>query len=217
MNPHVNYRLSILTLIVGIFPAMTFAAVAAERPNILLIFPDQMRASAMGCMGNPDVKTPHMDRLAGEGMLFRHTYANVAVCCPARAILLTGTYPQKNGMVANDLRLREEQVTLAEILAERGYRTGFIGKWHLDGGPRDPGFVPPGPRRQGFDFWAAYECHHRHFTPVYFRDTPEPIIVPKFEPVASCDFAEEFLRGQPADRPFFLAVQMGPPHDPYGA
>lgn len=217
MNPYVNHRLSILTLIAGIFPFITCAVEAAERPNILLIFPDQMRASAMGCMGNRDVKTPQIDRLAAEGMLFRHTYANVPVCCPARAILLTGSYPQKNGMIANDLRLREEQVTLAEILAEQGYRTGFIGKWHLDGGPRDPGFVPPGPRRQGFDFWAAYECHHRHFLPVYFRDTPEPITVPKFEPVASCDFAEEFLRGQPADRPFFLAVQMGPPHDPYGA
>lgn len=193
------------------------SALAAERPSVLLIFPDQMRARALGCMGTPDVRTPHIDRLAADGMLFRRTYANVPVCCPARAILMTGTYPHVNGMIANDLRLREEQVTIAEIFAQNGYRTGFIGKWHLDGGPRDPGFVPPGPRRQGFDFWAAYECHHRHFTPVYFRDTPEPISPPKFEPEASCDFAVEFLRTQPKDQPFFLAVQMGPPHDPYGA
>jgi arylsulfatase A-like enzyme len=129
----------------------------ADRPNILLILPDQMRGSAMGCAGNREVRTPHIDRLAAEGMRFERAYANVPVCCPARAILLTGTYPHVNGMVANDLRLREEQVTLAEILAEAGYRTGFVGKWHLDGGPRDPGFVPPGPRRQGFAFWAAYE------------------------------------------------------------
>ncbi|HQU47498.1 MAG TPA: sulfatase, partial [Pirellulales bacterium] len=131
--------------------------------------------------------------------------------------LLTGTYPHVNGMLANDLRLREEQVTLAEILRDAGYRTGFVGKWHLDGGPRDPGFVPPGPRRQGFEFWAAYECDHRHFRPTYFRDTPEPITVRKFEPEASCDFAVEFLRSQPKGQPFFLTVQMGPPHDPYGA
>ena len=171
----------------------------------------------MGCAGNAEIQTPHIDRLAKEGMLFRRTYANVPVCCPARATLLTGTYAHKNGMVANDLRLREDQVTIAKILKEAGYRTGFIGKWHLDGGPREPGFVPPGPRRLGFDFWAAYECHHRHFAPVYFRDTPEVIQVNKFEPEASCDFGVEFLKSQPADKPFFLTIQMGPPHDPYGA
>jgi arylsulfatase A-like enzyme len=190
---------------------------AADRPNILLILPDQMRGSAMGCDGNREVKTPNIDRMAAEGILFKRTYANVPVCCPARAILMTGTYPHVNGMVANDLRLREEQVTLAEILAEAGYRTGFIGKWHLDGGPRDPGFVPPGPRRQGFEFWAGYECHHKHFEPTYFRDSPDVITIRKFEPEASCDFAVEFLKSQPKERPFFLTVQMGPPHDPYGA
>jgi arylsulfatase A-like enzyme len=189
----------------------------ADRPNILLILPDQMRASAMGCMGNTQVQTPHIDRLASEGILFRKTYANVPVCCPARAILMTGTYPHVNGMIANDLRLREEQVTIAELLQQHGYRTGFIGKWHLDGGPRDPGYVPPGPRRQGFEFWAAYECHHKHFQPTYFRDTPEMITKDQFEPEASCDFAIEFLESQPKDRPFFLTLQLGPPHDPYGA
>ncbi len=190
---------------------------ASERPNILLILPDQMRASAMGCMGNAEVQTPHIDRLASEGVLFKKTYANVPVCCPARAILMTGTYPHVNGMVANDLRLKESHVTIAEILRDQGYQTGFVGKWHLDGGPRDPGFVPPGERRQGFDFWAAYECHHNHFNPTYFRDTPEIIQINRFEPEASCDFAVEFLRKQSKDKPFFLTVQMGPPHDPYGA
>jgi arylsulfatase A-like enzyme len=193
------------------------AGATDSRPNILLILPDQMRASAMGCDGNSQVKTPRIDRLAAEGALFTRTYANVPVCCPARAILMTGTYPHVNGMVANDLRLHEDELTIAEILRDAGYRTGFIGKWHLDGGPREPGYVPPGPRRQGFEFWAAYQCHHKHFQPDYFRDSPERIVVDKFEPEASCDFAVEFLKSQPAGQPFFLTVQMGPPHDPYGA
>ncbi|HEU5117755.1 MAG TPA: sulfatase [Isosphaeraceae bacterium] len=188
-----------------------------KRPSILWVIPDQMRAQALGCMGNPDVKTPNLDRLASEGVLFRKTFANTPVCCPARAILLTGKYPNKNGMMANDLHLRESETSLAEILSDAGYRTGFIGKWHLEGGPRNPGFVPPGPKRQGFDFWAAHECQHSHFRPVYFRDTPEPIVDQRFEPEVWTDLALEFLDGLDPDQPYFLAVEMGPPHDPYGA
>jgi arylsulfatase A-like enzyme len=175
-----------------------------------------MRGMDLGCAGNREVKTPNLDRLASQGTLFRNTFANTPVCCPARAILLTGTYPHRNGMIANDLRLKESVVTLPEILAAGGYRTGFIGKWHLDGGPRLPGFIPPGPRRQGFDFWAANECSHNHFRPVYFRDTPEPRAETRFEPEVWTDLAIEFLRAA-KDAPFFLEVAMGPPHDPYGA
>ncbi|WP_435020611.1 sulfatase family protein [Tundrisphaera sp. TA3] len=192
------------------------APAAERRPSILVILPDQWRGQDLGVMGNPDVRTPHADRLASEGLLFRHTFANTPVCCPARAILLTGKYPHKNGMMANDLRLRDEETTLAEILSRQGYRTGFIGKWHLDGGKRQPGFIPPGPRRQGFAYWAANECDHRHFRPTYFRDTPEPIVDNRYEPEVWVDRAIEFLH-QGGDEPFFLVVSMGPPHDPYGA
>lgn len=189
---------------------------AARPPSVLIVIPDQLRAQALGCMGNAEVHTPRLDRLASQGVLFRNTFANTPVCCPARAILLTGKYAHRNGMIANDLRLRESETTIAELLAARGYRTGFIGKWHLDGGKRLPGFIPPGPRRQGFTFWAANECSHTHFHPVYFRDTPEPIADDRFESEVWTDRAIEFLKGAGTD-PFFLIVSMGPPHDPYGA
>jgi arylsulfatase A-like enzyme len=212
MHP-LPWRPAALFLALALVPT---AARGADRPNVLLIIPDQLRAQALGCMGNPDVRTPNLDRLASEGILFRQTFANSPVCCPARAVLLTGKYAHKNGMVANDLRLRESAVTLAKLLRAQGYQTGLIGKWHLDGGKRDPGFVPPGPRRQGFDFWAACECRHDHFRPVLFRDTPEPIRGQKFEPELETDIAIEFLRAN-RNRPFFLMLSMGPPHDPYGA
>ncbi len=188
----------------------------AQPLNVLFLFPDQMRAQAMGCMGNPDVKTPHLDRLAAEGLLFRNHFANTPVCCPARANILTGKYAHANGMTANDFRLRESETTLAELYREAGYRTGFIGKWHLDGGKRQPGWVPPGERRQGFEFWAANQVSHAHFDTHYFRDTDEPIPIETFEPEAWVDLGIEFLRETANDRrPFFLTVQMGPPHDPY--
>ena len=184
--------------------------------NVLFLFPDQMRAHAMGCMGNPDVKTPNLDRLASEGVLFRNHFANSPVCCPARAIILTGKYAHANGMVANDLRLRESETAVSEVFAEAGYRTGFVGKWHLDGGPRQPGWIPPGARRQGFEFWAANEVSHAHFDTHYFRDEPEPIPIKTFEAEVWADLGIEFLRKTRNDlRPFFLTVQMGPPHDPY--
>ncbi len=192
------------------------SAPEARRPNILYLMPDQLRAQALGCMGNPDVKTPHLDRLASEGVLFRNTFANTPVCCAARAAILTGKYAHRTGMVANDLRLRESETTVAEVLRDAGYRTGFVGKWHLDGGHRLPGYVPPGPRRQGFEFWAANECSHQHFKTQYFRDNDQPIPIESFEPETWANLGIEFLQQtREDDRPFFLTVQMGPPHDPY--
>jgi len=180
--------------------------------------PDQFRGMAMGCAGDPNARTPNIDRLAVAGLYLPHTYANTPVCCPARANILTGAYAHRNGMIANDLRLRESEVTLAEILRSAGYRTGFVGKWHLDGGPRMPGFVPPGDRRQGFEWWAANECSHAHFNTQYFRDSPEPLPMKKFEAEGWTDLGLEFLDAWKTDkRPFFLTIQMGPPHDPYKA
>ncbi len=164
-----------------------------RRPNILFILPDEWRAQALGCMGNTEVHTPHLDQLATQGILFRNTLANTPVCCPARANILTGMYTSRNGMVANDLRLRESLVTMSDSFRKAGYRTGYVGKWHLDGGPRSPGFIPPGPRRHGFDWWAANECNHNYFYNWYFRDANVPIITTQYEPEVWIELAIEFL------------------------
>ena len=148
--------------------------------------------------------------------MMANTFANTPVCCPARALLLTGQYCHRNGIVANDLRLRESRNGMAKVFAAAGYRTGFVGKWHLDGGLREPGFVPPGPRRHGYEFWAAHECSHRHFDNHYFRDTADPIRFNKFETEGWTDVGVEFLEEcKNDDRPFYLTIQVGPPHDPY--
>ncbi|MBD3273861.1 MAG: sulfatase-like hydrolase/transferase [Candidatus Marinimicrobia bacterium] len=186
-----------------------------EAPNILILMPDQMRGMAMGCMGDPNAITPNLDALASSGVLLENTFANTPNCSSARATILTGKYAHQHGVITNDLRLRADETTLAEILLEQGYDTGFIGKWHLDGGPRQPGFVPQD-RRQGFEFWAANECNHDHFNSQYFRDSDNPIQINGFEVNTWTDLTLEFL-GNRSQRPFFLMVSYSPPHHPYEA
>lgn len=194
------------------------AVLERRRPNVVFVLPDQLRAQSVGFMGNQEVITPHIDRLASEGLVFENTLANTPVCCPARAILMTGQYCHRNGMIANDLRLSEDHTSIADVFRAGGYRTGFVGKWHLDGGQRMPGFVPPGPRRQGFEFWAANQCSHQHFDTQYFRDSDQPIPADRFETEVWGDLALEFVEQTKVDdRPFFLCVFSGPPHDPYKA
>jgi arylsulfatase A-like enzyme len=185
-----------------------------KRPNVLYIFADQMRGMDMHCAGNAQVETPNMDLLASAGLRMSHAYANTPVCTASRAMLLTGLYPATNRVVANDLPLRTDLPSLGHLFAGAGYRTGYIGKWHLDGVPRDR-WTPPGPRRQGFDDWAAYNCSHDYYrAEKYYRDVPVPIEIDGYEPEVQTNLALDFLAS--ADpRPFCLMLSWGPPHDPY--
>lgn len=190
------------------------AGAARQRPNILLLLDDQHRGMDLGFEGNMLLRTPNLDRLARTGTVFYNAIANCPVCTPSRAILLTGKYPLQNGTISNDLPLRTEHPTVASALRANGYRAGYIGKWHLDGVPRDR-FTPPGPRRGGFDdFWAAYNCNHNYYETKYFLDTPDLVEREGFEPEIQTELAMDFIRKHSAE-PFFLQVSWGPPHAPY--
>lgn len=172
-----------------------------------------MRGHAMGCAGEQQIITPHLDKLASQGVMFTNAVANCPVCTPNRAVLLTGRHTLSHKAIANDLPLPPDDASWGNVLRNAGYRTGYIGKWHLDGVPRDR-FTPPGERRHGFDYWAAWNCSHAYFNARYFRDDPEPIPIKGYEPDYQTDLAIEFLREKP-DAPFFLFISWGPPHDPY--
>ncbi|MDX2180626.1 MAG: sulfatase [Bryobacteraceae bacterium] len=190
------------------------AAQSAPPPNILFVMPDQWRGMDLGSQG-AQVRTPNLDRLAARGVQFDNAVANTPVCSPARASLLTGQYAHSVDMAVNDLPLDDRHPTIAKILAKAGYYTGFVGKWHLHGGPRMPGYVPP-ERRQGYEFWAASICNHSYFEQVYFRDSPEPIRMPGYESYGWTELAIEFIEKAKLRRqPWFLSLQQGPPHDPY--
>lgn len=195
-------------------------AVSNRRPNIVFLFTDQQRSTALGCAGVEEVRTPHLDALAAQGTRFTNAVSNTPACAPARASLLTGLHVLSHGVVTNDIPLRTDVPHLAQCLNAAGYRCGYIGKWHVDEPDRGV-FIPPGPRRRGFDdFWAVANCNHAYNDAHYYlNDDPEPYFHRGYEPFSQAEIAAEYLasRGpESSERPFCLFVSFGTPHCPYG-
>jgi len=186
-----------------------------SRPhNLLLVFADQMRGQDMACAGNPQLITPSLDRLASEGVQCTNAISNCPVCTPSRGTLLTGLHPTAHGAIANDVPVRTDLDSLGTVLKGAGYKTGYVGKWHLDGVPRER-FTPPGPRRLGFDdYWAVWNCHHQYFKGRYFLDTDEVQHFDGYEPDGQTDLCIEFIEKH-REEPFALVLSWGPPHAPY--
>ena len=187
----------------------------SARPNIVFVLADQWRAKATGYNGDPNVKTPNLDRLAKESLNFCNAVSVCPVCTPYRAALMTGRFPTSTGMFINDAYLPDEELCLAEVLKDAGYATGYIGKWHLDGHGRSS-FIPP-ERRQGWDYWKAAECDHNYIHSHYYAGTsPEKKFWPGYDAYAQTKDAQSYLREQVGrGQPFALVVAYGVPHFPH--
>ena len=138
------------------------------QPNIVFVFGDQWRAQATGYAGEPSVRTPNLDRLAGESLNLTNAVSNCPLCTPYRASLLTGQYPLTHGLFVNDVPLDPHATSLGKVFAAHGYDTAYIGKWHVDGHGRSA-FIPR-ERRQGFSFWKVLECTHNYNKSPYYAD-----------------------------------------------
>jgi arylsulfatase A-like enzyme len=210
MNAHALARIAMLG-----FWAGALATIAAGRPpNVVLILTDNQGAWTLGCYGNPDIRTPNIDRLAREGMLFERCYSSNAVCSPTRATLLTGLIPSQHG-VHSYLTAGAAQIgprahstiaefrTLPEILAEAGYTCGLCGKWHLGDNLRP---------QEGFTYWVTMP--HGHTRTFYDAEVIEGGKVHK-EPRYLTDFwTDHGIRfiDQNKDRPFFLFLAYNGPY-----
>jgi arylsulfatase A-like enzyme len=216
------------TLRIGIVVVALFTLgtnlLAADRPNFLLIITDDHGYGDVSTYQESDVRTPHIDSIAKDGLLFTTMRANCTVCSPSRAALLTGKYPDRVG-VPGVIRTKPEDSwgyfdprtrTLADELKAASYHTGIVGKWHL-------GLASPNtPNERGFDHFhgflgdmmESYTTHLRHGQN-YLRHNQETIMAEGHATDLFTEWAIDYLRErQKADQPFFLYLAYNAPHFP---
>jgi arylsulfatase A-like enzyme len=203
-----------------------------KKPNLIYVFADQWRKHALGFMKEDPVITPNIDKFANENVVVENAISVCPLCSPHRASLITGKYPITTGVFTNckeglDIELNPDEDSIGNVLKNNGYQTGYIGKWHLDnpevnisenpisGAKAWDAYTPPGPRRQGFDFWYSYGTDNNHLNPHYWTDTHEQIKINKWSVEHETDVAIDFIKNADKDKSFALFVSYNPPHSPY--
>ncbi len=182
------------------------------QPNLLFVFSDQQRYGALGTNGNSVVQTPVLDGMAAEGMVCDNVFSNHPLCSPYRAILLTGRYGWRNGVIDNEYEPRRDIPTLPGTLREHGYHTAHIGTWHLGVGPY------PEEDRYGLDYLAALQLGGGYFDRSYFENDGGPTVHEGWGPTVETNLAIQFVeqhRENRPDDPFALFLSWRPPHWPY--
>ncbi len=188
-------------------PSLQATAAEQRRPNILFIFTDDQPQICMGCMGNRHIRTPNIDRLAAQGVLFTNAFVTTAICCSNRACILTGQHMRRHGIEDFQVPLSAEAFdrTYPMLLKKAGYRTGYLGKFAV-GWPRPEvrHLSLPGEK---FDFWYGFPQM------IDFRQVVDGR--ERYLTTVITEKAVEFLRANPPGRPFCLTVALKEPHGPW--
>lgn len=196
--------------------AMAAAASRPAKPNLLYVFSDEHRACSMPGEPFNEAHTPNLERFAREGMTFRHCISNYPVCSPYRAMLQTGRWPYQTGIIDNALPLRSDELSIGETFHRAGYRTGYIGKWHLS--PHDEGgqFIPKGPARQGYEDWHVWAKTNQHFDQsfTFDPDTGRRIQPKGYNCTLMTDEGIDFIERHRSE-PWMLMISWNPPHPNY--
>jgi arylsulfatase A-like enzyme len=191
-----------------------------QRPNIILLMSDDQGWGETGYYGHPILKTPHLDEMASQGLRMDRFYAGSPVCSPTRASVLTGRSNDRTAVLSVGHPLRKQEITIARVLKEAGYRTAHFGKWHLNGikGPGVP--IPETDARHpghfGYMDWLA-TTNFFDMDPMLSRNGT----FESFSGGSSTVLIEEAVKYMAAlkdrDQPFFMTVWFGSPHDPWRA
>lgn len=196
-----------------------------KRPNILFILSDQQRWDSVECYGRPIFPglTPNLDKMAAEGVMFRHAFTPQPVCGPARSCLQTGQYATEIGFHTNHRGLKDGQRTIAHWMSDAGYQTGYVGKWHISTRWHESSHVGTAPipieRRGGYaDHWLAAECleYTSHGYEGFLYDIDgERVDFEGYRVDRTADFvvdAVKKLHGNGNAKPFFLFASFIEPH-----
>ena len=204
--------------------ALFATAAAAQRPNVVVMYVDDLGWQDIGCYGGP-VSTPALDQLAADGVRFTDFHSGCGVCSPSRATVMTGRHHIRSGVyhVISDrdhaMHLLESEVTIAEVLKQNGYDTVHLGKWHM--GLPFGGRKKPTPYDHGFDYWFGTEntAHPSHKDPVNFHRHGKPL--GRIEGYACQIVVDEAIswleKERQSDTPFFLNIWFHEPHAPIAA
>ncbi len=182
---------------------------STRRPNVIVFFTDQQRWDSTGVHGNPLELTPNFDRMAQQGTDVHYAFTCQPVCGPARSCLQTGLYATETGVWKNSRTLALDAKTLAHYFGEAGYRTGYIGKWHLAG--NDP---VPAAERGGYDYWLAsnlLEFTSGPYDLVMYDNANQPVKLPGYRVDGQTDAAIRYIDAHQAE-PFFLFLSYIEPH-----
>jgi arylsulfatase A-like enzyme len=194
----------------------------SRRPNVLWLFCDQLRHHSLSCNGDPNIRTPNLDRLAHEGANFTHALTSCPICTPARGGVMTGRYGHVTGVrVLGDL-LAPCQRTVAHAFRDVGYRTSYVGKWHLASGQNVVGhnegtdsWVHPA-LRGGFEDWFAFELSNNFWRTHYCTGEKmwPPLLLEGYQTDRLTDLSLEYLDRavREPDRPWFHVLSVEAPH-----
>lgn len=179
---------------------------ATPRPNIVFVLIDDLRWDALAATGHPFVKTPNIDRLAKEGMIFRNAFVTTPLCSPSRSSFLTGQYVHKTGVTGNGNNLERalQLQTWPRLLQQAGYTTGYFGKWHM--GTHDQ----PKP---GFDRWVSFRGQGRYLD-VPLNVDGQAVDNKGYTTDVLSDYAVEFIRRK-HDKPFLVYLAHKAVHGPF--